>query len=46
MVSTRDALAERMQNVRKTASLLMMDDIEYGRKRLLTQLEPVFHLTG
>ena len=37
VAATRDALAERLQSVRETASLLynrMMDNIEYGRERL------------
>ena len=35
--ATRDALTERLQSVRETASLLynkMMDNIGYGRQRL------------
>ena len=37
VAATRDALAERLQSVRETASLLynrMMDNIEYGWERL------------
>ena len=37
VAATRDTLAERLQSVRETASLLynrMMDNIEYGRERL------------
>ena len=37
VAATRDALAERLQSVRETVSLLynrMMDNIEYGRERL------------
>ena len=37
VAATRDALAERLQSVRETASLLynrMMDNIEYERERL------------
>ena len=35
VTATRDALAERLQSVRETASLLynrMMENIEYGRE--------------
>ena len=35
VAATRDALAERLQSVRETASLLynrMMENIEYGRE--------------
>ena len=35
--ATRDALAERLQSIRDTASLLynrMMENMEYGRERL------------
>ena len=37
MTATRDALAERLQSVRETASLLynrMMENMGYGRERL------------
>ena len=37
VAATRDALTERLQSVRETASLLynkMMDNIGYGRQRL------------
>ena len=37
LAARRDALAERLQNVRESAFLLynrMMDNIEYGRERL------------
>ena len=37
MAATRDALAERLQNVRETASLLynrMMENMGYGQERL------------
>ena len=37
MAATRDALAERLQSVRETASLLynrMMENMKYGRERL------------
>ena len=37
LVPTRDSLAERLQSIHETASLLynrMMENIEYGRKRL------------
>ena len=37
VAATRDALAERLQSVRETASLLysrMMENTEYGRERL------------
>ena len=37
VAATRDALAERLESVRETASLLykgMMNNIEYGRERL------------
>ena len=37
MTATRDALAERLQSVHETASLLynrMMKNMEYGRERL------------
>ena len=37
MAVTRDALAERLQSVRETASLLfnrMVEDMGYGRERL------------
>ena len=37
VTATRDALAERLQSVRETASLLynrMMENMEYGRQRL------------
>ena len=37
LVATRDSLAERLQSIHETASLLynrMMENIEYGRKRL------------
>ena len=37
MTATRDALAERLQSVRETASLLynrMMENMVYGRERL------------
>ena len=37
MAATRDALAERLQSVRETDSLLynrMMENMKYGRERL------------
>ena len=37
VAATRDALAERLQSVHETASLLynrMMENMEYGRERL------------
>ena len=37
MTATRDALAERLQSVRETASILynrMMENMGYGRERL------------
>ena len=37
MAATRDALAERLQGIRETASLLynrMMENMEYGQERL------------
>ena len=40
--ATRDTLAERLQSVRETASLLynkMMDNIGYGRERLKNIVE-------
>ena len=42
VAATRDALAERLQSVRETASLLyneMMDNIGYGRERLKNIVE-------
>ena len=37
VTATRDALAERLERIRKTASVLykrMMENMEYGRQRL------------
>ena len=42
MAATRDALAERLQGIRETASLLynrMIENMEYGRERLKNIVE-------
>ena len=42
VTATRDAVTERLQSVRETASLLynrMMENMEYGRQRLKDTME-------
>ena len=42
VTATRDAVTERLQSVRETASLLynrMMENMEYGRQRLKNIME-------